>query len=268
MTFSQIVALALVQGVTEFLPVSSHAHLILTRHLLGLPDGGITFDIAVHVGTLGAVLAYYWRDVWFIAIGLVRLLGGRMTPGARLFGLIVVATVPAIIAGFVMTKTVGEKFNTVPVIAWMTLIFAIPLYLADRMCMTLRRIEHMTVPQAFVMGIAQSIALIPGVSRSGITMTAARIMGFERTEAVKFSLLMSVAAIAGAAVFDGLDLYRQGNFQIGNDLVLGVAVSFASALIVIPLLVGWLRRATFAPFVIYRLILGVILLIAVYHGGN
>jgi len=261
-TFTQIVALALVQGITEFLPISSHAHLILTRDLMGLPEGGLTFDIAVHVGTLAAVVVYYWRDVFAMAAGMVQLVTGRKSPGARLFGLIMVATVPAVVVGYLMDKYVGERLNTVPVIAWTTLLFALPLYVADRLCMTLRRVEHMTPLQAFVIGCAQTIALIPGVSRSGITMTAARVMGFERTEAVRFSLLMSVAAISGAAALDG---YRHaGEIHLGSDLVLGAGLTFLAAIAVIPLLVGWLRRATFAPFVVYRLVLGTALLVWVY----
>ena len=210
------------------------------------------------------MLVYYWRDVWFIAAGLFRLLAGRTNPGARLFGMIVVATIPAVIAGYALNKFAGERFNTIQVIAWMTVIFALPLYAADRMCMTLRRVEHMTASQAFIMGLAQAIALIPGVSRSGVTMTAARVMGFERTEAVKFSLLMSVAAIAGAAALDGYNLSRSGGFQMHSDIAMAAAFSFASAMVTIPLLVGWLRHATFAPFAMYRLALGFGLLAWIY----
>lgn len=264
MTFEQIATLALVQGISEFLPISSHAHLILTRHFLGLEEGGLSFDIAVHVGTLAAVLVYYWRDVGMMAGGLLRLATGRGGPGAKLFGLIVVATIPAIVAGYLMSEYVGERFNTIPVVAWTTLLFALPLYAADKLCMTLRRIEHMTPVQAFVIGVAQAVALIPGVSRSGITMTAARVMGFERTEAVRFSLLMSVPAILGAATLDGAKLYKNGELYLHTDLAIGAILTFVAALVVIPLLVGWLRRATFAPFVVYRLVLGGVLLAGIY----
>lgn len=266
MTFAQIVILSLVQGVTEFLPISSHAHLILTRYLLGLPEGGIAFDVAVHVGTLGAVVVYYWRDMWLMAAGMLRLVTGRGGPGARLFGLIVVATIPVVIAGYLVTVYLGEALNTVPVIAWTTLIFAVALYAADRMCMTLRRIEHMSVWQALAVGVAQVIALVPGVSRSGITMTAARVLGFERTETVRFSLLMSVPAIIGAGVLDGIDLYKSGNLRLESNIGIAIGLSFISALIAIPLMIGWLRRATFMPFVVYRVLLGAGLVAWVYWG--
>lgn len=264
LTFAQIVVLSLVQGVTEFLPISSHAHLILARHLMRLPETGLSFDIAVHVGTLGAVIVYYWRDMLFMAGGLLRLASGRGGPGAKLFGLVVVATLPVVVAGYLVERYAGETLNTVPVIAWTTVLFAVVLYAADRLCMTLRRIEHMTALQAVAIGAAQVLALLPGVSRSGITMTAGRVLGFERTESVRFSLLMSVPAILGAGVLDGYKLYESGDFHLAGELGLAAVLAFVSALIAIPLMVGWLRRASFTPFVVYRLILGGILLALLY----
>ena len=165
MTFSQIAILALVQGITEFLPISSYAHLIVTRDIMGLPEAALSFDVAVHVGTLGAVIVYYWRDICAMTMGLLRLVTGRGGPGARLFGLIVVATVPVVIAGALVKLYVGDALETVKVIAWATIVFGILLYFADRMCMTLRRIEHMSVAQALAIGVAQAVALIPGHRR-------------------------------------------------------------------------------------------------------
>ena len=264
MTFAQIVILAVVQGLTEFLPISSHAHLIVVRDLMGLPEAALTFDVAVHVGTLGAVLVYYWRDICAMAAGVLRLVTGRGGPGARLFGLVAVGTVPVVIAGFLVKLYAGDALESVKVIAWATVVFAILLYLADRLCMTLRRIEHMNVAQALVIGLAQAVALIPGTSRSGITMTAARVMGFERTDTVRFSLLLSVPTIIAAGVLEGLELYESGNLQFQIDLAVAAVVSFAAALVAIPLMVAWLRRATFAPFVAYRIALGCVLLAWIY----
>jgi undecaprenyl-diphosphatase len=264
LSFSQIAILALVQGVTEFLPISSYAHLIVTRDMMGLPEAALSFDVAVHVGTLGAVVVYYWRDICAMTVGLFRLVTGRGGPGARLFGLIVIATVPVVIAGVLVKLYVGDALESVKVIAWATVVFAVLLYLADKMCMTLRRIEHMSVGQALLIGLAQAVALIPGTSRSGITMTAARVMGFERTESVRFSLLLSVPTIAAAGVLEGLEVYESGTMQFQLDLALAATISFVAALAAIPLMVAWLRHATFTPFVIYRFALGGVLLLWVY----
>lgn len=264
MTFEQIAILALVQGLTEFLPISSHAHLIIGREFMGLPEAGLPFDVAVHAGTLGAVVVYYWRDVLAMLAGLLRLVTGRGGPGARLFGLVLVATLPVIAAGVLVKGFLGEALNTVQVIAWTSIVFGIVLYFADKLCMTLRRIEHMNWAQALVMGFAQVLALIPGVSRSGVTMTAARVMGFERTETVRFSLLMSIPAIAAAAVLEGYEVYRTGDVQFQIELAVAAALSFIAALVAIPLMIAWLRRATFTPFVVYRIVLGGVLLAWVY----
>lgn len=266
LTFTQLAVLAFVQGLTEFLPISSHAHLIIGRDFMGLPEAGLPFDVAVHAGTLGAVVVYYWRDIWAMAAGLMRLITGRGGPGARLFGLVLLATLPVIVGGLLVKGFLGEALNTVKMIAWTSIIFGILLYLADKLCMTLRRIEHMNAGQALVIGVAQVLALIPGVSRSGVTMTAARVMGFERTETVRFSLLMSVPAIAAAAVLEGLEVYETGNIQFQIELAVAAAISFVSALVAIPLMIAWLRRATFTPFVVYRVVLGAFLLAWVYMG--
>lgn len=264
MTLVQIAILAVVQGVTEFLPISSHAHLILTRHFLGLPEAGLMIDVAVHVGTLLAVLLYFWRDVWWIVRDLLKLLTGRVAPGAVLGGQIVVATLPVVAAGFLVHRYVGEELNTLPIIAWTTLLFGIALYVVDRFSMTFRRIEHLTVPQSVFVGLAQVLSLLPGVSRSGITMTAARLLAYERAEAARFSLLLSIPAILGAGTLVGIDIYETGNPALHADMAVAAALSFLSALVAIALMMRWLQRASFTPFVVYRVALGVFLLIWIY----
>ena len=265
MPLLQLFVLAAVQGITEFLPVSSSGHLVLVPAVTGWPDQTLIIDTAVHVGTLGAVLIYFWRDMGSMLSGLWRLPRGRENPGARLFGLLVLATIPVVIVGGLVSYFgVDEALRSVQVIGWTTLGFGIVLFLADRFFMTIRRLEQMPVSGAIAIGLAQVLALVPGTSRSGITMTAARVLGFERRDAARFSMLMSIPAIAAAGVLKGVELYREGNAQMTGDAVIAAMLSFGIAIVAIAALMAWLRRANFTPFVVYRIGLGVGLLVWVY----
>ncbi|MFQ5959227.1 MAG: undecaprenyl-diphosphate phosphatase [Alphaproteobacteria bacterium] len=259
-----LVVLALVQGITEFLPISSSGHLILVPMLTGWPDQGLMFDVAVHVGTLGAVLLYFRRDVWHMLAGVARWIGGRRNPGAGLALLIVVATVPVVAAGAGLKYVGTDGLRNITVIGWTTLGFGVVLFAVDRWCLTVRRIEHMPVASAFAIGLAQVLALVPGTSRSGITMTAARALGYERQEAARFSLLLSIPVIIAAGALEGLELYETGDAGLTADVVFATALAFVSALAAIGFLMKWLRRASFTPFVIYRVGLGAYLLWLAY----
>ncbi|MBB4287389.1 undecaprenyl-diphosphate phosphatase [Roseospira goensis] len=260
----QIVVLALVQGITEFLPVSSSGHLALVPLLSDWPDQGLKIDVAVHVGTLLAVMLYFWRDVLLMLGGLGRLLLFRGGPGARLMGHLIVATVPVVLAGLLFKGAIESSLRSLEVIAWATLGFGILLGLADRIGLTVRRVEHMTWGDAVVLGLAQALALIPGTSRSGITMTAARVLGYERPDAARFSLLMSMPTIAAAGLLVGLDLYRLDDWAVTREALVAAALAMMSALLAVALMMAWLRRAGFMPFVIYRVLLGLGLLGIVY----
>ena len=265
-----ITILALVQGITEFLPVSSSGHLVLVWEMfdrLGwsaleqTSSDRLILDIAVHVGTLLAVCLYFWRDVVDMIVGVAKLALGRWTPGARLALFVVVGTVPLVIAGFFLKDLVATIFRDVRIVAWATIGFGILLFVGDRVGMTLRRIEHMTIGSVLVIGLSQVLALVPGTSRSGITMTAARFLGFERPEAARFSMLLAIPAILGAGTLAGLDIYQSGDLRLGADAAVAAVISFFFALVAIALMVRWLRHASFMPFVIYRLLLGGALLI-------
>lgn len=267
MLFVQIVTLALVQGFTEFLPISSSGHLILVPIFADWPDQGLAMDVAVHVGALGAVLIYFWRDVWAMAVGLGRQLKGQRDPGARLFWQVVLGTIPVVIAGYLLkTMAATDALRSLAVIGWAMIIGGIALWIADRYCMRVKTVAHLPYGEAMVIGISQILALIPGTSRSGITMTAARALGYERAEGARFSLLLSIPTILAAGILLGLEVYQSGNTALTEAALVAAALSFVSALIAIALMMAWLKRASFTPFVIYRLILGVVLLAVAYQG--
>ena len=264
----QIVVLALVQGITEFLPISSQAHLILADEFFGWPDAGLLIRVAVHVGTLGAVMVYFRRDLWMMLSGLGRLAGGR-DPGVRLALFLVIATVPVVAAGGIGAYYgVIDRLQEIEVIGWAMLGFGLLLYAADRFNMTIRRIEHLTLAHAVFIGVAQVLALIPGTSRSGITMTAARALGYERAEGARFSMLLSIPVIVAAGTHQGYKLYQIGDMELSAAALVAAGLAFVSALAAIGLMMAWLRRSSFTPFVIYRVALGAGLLWWAYTGGG
>lgn len=269
MTTLQLVVIAIVQGITEFLPISSSAHLRLIPELTNWPDQGLTIDIATHVGTLFAVLIYFWRDIFSMLRGVLDVARGRRTASAALLLYVVLATVPIVIVGALLLAGGYEDgelswLRRVDVIGWSMLIFGVLLYLADRIGMTVRRIEHLTVGSALLIGMAQILALIPGTSRSGITMTAARMLGFERGDTARFALLLSVPAILVSATPSGLALYQSGDSALGFDAAITALLAFVTAMFAIAAMMQWLKRARFTPFVIYRVVFGIGLLVWFY----
>lgn len=264
MPIEHLALVALIQGITEFLPVSSSGHLILVPALSGRADQGLQIDVAVHVGTLGAVLAYLWRDVGRVLTGLWRGLRGRSDPGLTLAFQLVLATLPLVGAGYALSRYGGDILRSAEVVAWATLGFGLLLWFADRTGMTIKRIEHMSYAAALFIGLSQVLALIPGTSRSGITMTAARLLGYERSEAARFSMLLAIPAILAAGSLTGFDLYKAGDAQLTLDAAIAAGLAFVSALLAIIAMMSWLRRASFLPFVIYRILLGGGLLYWIY----
>ena len=252
----QLVVLAMVQGITEFLPISSSAHLILVPIFTDWPDQGPAIDVAVHVGTLGAVMVYFRSDLWFMLGGLRRLGGGGRGPAARLVVHVAVATIPVVIAGAVFSAVGLGVLRSPVLIGWTMLGFGVLLYAADRLNLTIRRIDHMTLGHALFIGVAQVLALVPGTSRAGITMTAARALGYERTEAARFSMLLSMPTIIAAGALIAYKLYSAGDAALGAAAVAAAALAFASALGTLGLMMAWLRSASFTPFVVYRVALG------------
>lgn len=263
----QLVVLGLVQGITEFLPISSSAHLILVPVFTDWSDQGPMIDVAVHVGTLGAAMVYFRRDLWLMLGGLRRLGGRQRDPGARLLLHVVVAAIPVVIAGAILEASIGlESLRSPALIGWTMLGFGVLLYVTDRLNMTIRRIEHLTLGHALFIGVAQALSLVPGTSRAGVTMTAARALGYERGESARFSMLLAMPTIVAAGSLVGYKLYRLGDLALTADAAIAAGLAFVSALGAIGLMMAWLRRSSFTPFVLYRIVLGGFLLWWTYYG--
>ena len=264
MSIEQILVLAIVQGLTEFLPVSSSGHLLLIPVFTGWPDQGIVTDVMVHVGSLFAVIVYFWRDVLMLGHGGLDLARGRVTQRSRLFTYIMLATIPALAFGaFLKFSGTSAAIRGPLVVAWGAVIFGLAMYLADRFGAKTKTMGDMHLRPALLIGLAQAVALIPGTSRSGITMTAARAMGFERGEAARFSFLLGIPAITAAGLFTALEAYESGD-AIPPDALLAACFSFFSALAAIALLMALVKRTTLTVFVVYRLILALILFAMIY----
>lgn len=263
----QIIVLALIQGITEFLPISSSGHLLLVPALTGWADQGLLTDVMVHMGSFLAVVVYFWRDCVNLAAGGFNLLRGRMTAWGRLALLIMLGTIPAVLFGLLLDKTgFMDMVRQMPqIVAWNAIIFGILLYVCDRFGLSGRRMADMTWAPALIIGVAQAIAIIPGVSRSGITMTAARALGFERPEAARFAFLLGIPAIAGAGVLKLGDAIASGE-AITASMLLTAALTFFVALATIAVLMKLVRHMSFLPFAIYRVALGVVLLALIYSG--
>ena len=268
MTLYHLLLIAVIQGITEFLPISSSGHLILLPNLTGMADQGQALDVAVHVGTLGAVVLYFWSDVKTALIGTGRLLRGKVdTPGAFLALCLAIATVPVILFGLVLKLTGwDDALRSVTVIGWTMLLFGLVLYWADRTGAQTRTAEGWTLKHALVMGLWQAVALIPGTSRSGITITAARQLGYRREDAARLSMLMSIPTILASGALLGLEVAADADASVARDGAIAAVFAFLAALLALTLMMRLLRSVSFTPYVIYRVILGIVLLYLGYSG--
>lgn len=260
MTTLEIVVLALIQGITEFLPISSSAHLILPSQLLGWTDQGLAFDVAVHVGTLAAVMIYFREDVIKLLSAWFASLKGKTTLESNLAWCIIIGTIPAGLAGLLLKDYVEIYARSISVIAATTIGFGLLLWWADRTAAQTKEIDQVTFKHALIIGLAQAVALIPGTSRSGITMTAGLMLGFDRKSAARFSFLLSIPVILLAGGYQGLKLATSEEAVAWNTIILGTVLSFISAYACIHLFLKWIEQVGMKPFVIYRLLLGAILI--------
>jgi undecaprenyl-diphosphatase len=278
MPIYQSIVLAIVQGLTEFLPVSSTAHLWLVPWLLGWKDPGLTFDVALHAGTLLAVLAYFWRywvEMASMAVGLGG--GGGAAPNAgatghsasadlrqnpRLLWYLVIATIPAALAGWRFEHAAEEQLRSPIIIGVALIVIGLFMWAGDWLGKRERDLGHVGLLDSFLVGVAQALAVIPGVSRSGVTMTAGLFRRMKRETAARFSFLLSTPVIAGAALKKGLEVRHAG---LPHDMRLpflcGAIISAVVGYLVIAVLIRYLERRTFKVFVVYRVVLGMILLV-------
>ena len=256
---------SVVQGITEFLPVSSSGHLVLiwsAAAWMGVDTSFssaemLTLNVALHVGTLFAVIIYFWRLVWAAVLGGVDMLRWRDTENRQLFVFLVIASFPLMVAGLLVAMFVPDLWLLNPlVVAGATLIFGLLLLFADIGFDSRRSADDIGLLDALVFGLMQCLALIPGTSRSGITLTAGRMLSINRTDAARLSMLLSIPAIAAAGGFEGLQLVAAGDWAFNRFALIGGGLAFCSAMAAIWLFMRFIRASDLLPFVIYRVVLG------------
>lgn len=272
MPITHIVVLALIQGITEFLPVSSSAHLIFSSQLLGWDDQGIAFDVAVHLGTLLAVVIYYISDLYEITIHTIKsMITRKQTPQSRIGWFIIIGTIPAAVAGLLLEEFVSTAGRSIHIIAYTTIGFGLLLGLASYVNRKMNwhtkanlhnnrpdSLRKLNLAQTLVIGFSQALALIPGTSRSGITMTAGLFLGMRPEAAARFSFLLSIPIILASALLEGIKLVTSDVPGVANpvEMLVGGIIAFITALIVIALFMRFISKSGMAVFVIYRILLG------------
>lgn len=255
MTLLDVVVVALIQGLAEVLPLDASGHLALVPGLAARSHGRTALLVAAEAGIVAALMLYFWRDILAMAAGVVRLAKGRLDPGGRLLLLVTAGTVPALAVGWAFQHLGGATAGPAATAAAMAL-FGLFLLAADRLGVTVRRVEHLSWLGAAAIGLLQAAALVPGVSRTGITITAARLMGYERRDAARFSLLLAVPLVAVHAAASALALSRQSPLVLSPDLILAAGISLAAALAATAAMMAWLDRHTLAPFALWRVVVG------------
>ena len=261
---SQSLFLALIQGITEFLPISSSAHLILPSSLFGWPDQGLAFDVAVHLGTLLAVMWYFRNDIYTLSFALINQLGGNRSKEGGFAINLIIASIPIIPAGLLLKPLIEGDLRSVDVIIVTTLFFGIMLYVADRHGKRQKDALELNWKDALLIGFSQCFALIPGSSRSGVTISMALFLGYTRECAARISFLLSIPAILGAGILKTFDLITLNEAVDWQSLALGTSVSFISAYFCIQVFLRVIEKIGVLPFVIYRLFLGCFLLWFIY----
>ena len=256
----QVIILAIVQGLSEFLPISSSGHLVLVPSVFGWSDQGMAFDIAVHFGSLAAVLIYFRGDIATLLKGTTQVLSGKVASfDARLALAIGIGTIPAAIAGLLLADWIGNNLRSPSVIVFTLSGYAVLMLLADRFGKKDRVLTSVGIKDAVIIGMAQALALVPGTSRSGVTITAAMALGYERVEAARFSFLLAVPVILLATAYELSILITSDAAVAWGQFALGALVSAIVAYLSIEFFMRFVSRVGLLPFVIYRLILAAVI---------
>ena len=266
MSLEQIIVLALIQGITEFLPISSSGHAILVPTLAGWPDQGELADAVINLGTVSAVIIYFWRDVVAIFFGALDIFKRKTTANSQLTFHVFIATIPIVLVGLLLHYShLEDHLRDATLVAVNTIVFGLLLYVGDTYGLMSRVIRDMNWKSALIIGGAQALSLSPGTSRSGITMTVARGLGYLRPEAARFSFLLSIPANGSASVFVIGGALHNGQ-AISGSVILTTVLTFFIALGTMTVLMRMIRTMSFLPFVVYRIILGIALLALIYSG--
>ncbi len=261
MDITQLIILALIQGITEFLPVSSSAHLILVPLLTEWQDQGLAIDVAAHLGSLFAVMLYFRKDIARILFsGINSIIKKELSDvDSRLFWYLIFASIPVLVFGFLLHDVISTYLRDPLIIAFASIGFGVLLWYADIAGKRIRQINSIGLRDAIIIGLAQVLALVPGTSRSGITMTAALMLGLDRQSAARFSFLMAVPIILVAGLYESLKLIQMNVTVDLNNFIITAVLSAVSALLSIHLFLKFLDKVGMLPFVIYRLALGLVL---------
>lgn len=260
MTIFQAIIYGIVQGIAEFLPISSSGHLVALPQILGWTDVGLAFDAALHLGTLVAVIAFFWKDwIELISAGLTK----PKSKNGKLFWYIVIATIPGALIGKLFEKQAENAFRSLLVVGIMMIVMGIVLYAADKMGKNREKLEDIGLVESFIIGLSQALAIVPGVSRSGITMSAGLFSGLDKESAARFSFLLSTPIVFGAGILKIKDLIKPaaGAVHIGAaPLAVGIITSAVVGLISIKFLLDYLKKKGYGIFVAYRFVVGAVLI--------
>ena len=249
----EILILSAVQGISEFLPISSAAHLILVSKYYAFNNQNLLIDICLHLGSLIAIILYFRNDLF------------NFIKNRKFLSKIIIATIPIIPAGYLLYQTgLVEHLRSIKTIGWMTLIFGIFLYISDKIKITRKIEKNFSIKSAFIIGLFQILALIPGVSRAGITISAGRVLGFNRFDSAKISFMLAIPALSAASILGLFNIYKEGSAELNFLAIIAIIFSFTFSYITIALFLNYIKKFSLKIFVIYRIILSILLLAIVY----